>query len=90
MKKTEQLCQDIVANIGTKNAKAFTNVVISLSSYDSARSITELSESPLFHHQYSSIRDGIAGVGAEEEEQIRQLPLINYTFYTSLFPSNKS
>ena len=69
MKKTEQFCQDIVANIGTKNAKAFTNVVISLSSYDSARSITELSESPLFHHQYSSIRDGIAGVGAEEEEQ---------------------
>ena len=44
-------------------------MVISLSSYESARSVTELSESPLFHHQYSSIRDGIAGIGSDEQEQ---------------------
>jgi len=69
VKKTKQFCQDIGANISTKNAKAFTNLVISLSSYEGARSVTELSESPLFHHQYSSIRDAIAGVGQNEEEQ---------------------
>ena len=58
-----------MSKIGTKSAKAFTNLVISLSSYESARSVTELSESPLFHHQYSSIRDGIAGIGSDEQEQ---------------------
>lgn len=69
MKKTKEFCLRILANIGIKNVKAFTNLVISLSSYESARSVTELSESALFHHQYSSIRDGIAGVGENESEQ---------------------
>jgi hypothetical protein len=67
--KTKQLCHKILANIGTKSAKAFTNLVISLSSDENARSVVELSESPLFHHQYSSIRDAIAGVGKDESEQ---------------------
>ena len=69
MKKTEQFCQELGSKISTRNPKAFTNLVISLSSYESAGSVTELSESPLFHHQYSSIRDAIAGVGEDEEEQ---------------------
>lgn len=68
-KKTKQFCQEILAKIGTKSAKAFTNLIISLSSYEPARSVTELSESPLFHHEYSSIRDGIVGIGSDEEEQ---------------------
>jgi len=69
VKKTKQFCQDILAKISTKNAKAFTNLVISLSSHCSAKSVTALSESPLFHHEYSSIRDGISGVGTNIEEQ---------------------
>lgn len=64
-------------------------MVISLSSYEAARSITELSESPLFHHQYSSIRDGITGVGADEAtqqqtmQQARQICLSEIDFSTS-------
>ena len=69
MKKTEQFCQEILAKIGTKSPKAFTNTVLSLSSYESGGSVTELSESPLFHHQYSSLRDGIAGIGEDESSQ---------------------
>jgi len=69
VQKTKQLCHKILANIGTKYAKAFTNLVISLSSDEKARSVVELSESPLFHHQYSSIRDAIVGVGKDESEQ---------------------
>ena len=69
MIKTKQFCHKILANIGTKSAKAFTNLVISLSSDEKSRSVVELSESPLFHHQYSSIRDAIAGVGKDESEQ---------------------
>ena len=71
MKKTtsEQYCQDLLKSLDIKYAKAFTNTVIALSSYDSAQSVVELSESPLFHHQYSSIRDGIHGIGKTEAEQ---------------------
>ena len=86
MKKTEQLCLDILTKIDIKYAKAYTNLVISLGSYEPARSVTELSESPLFHHQYSSIRDGISGIGCDEEEQrsamkqVRQLGLDQVDF----------
>ncbi|MEM6698463.1 MAG: transposase [Bacteroidota bacterium] len=69
MRQTEQFCQEISAKISTRHPKAFTNLVISMSSYSAASSVTELSESPLFHHQYSSIRDAIAGVGQDEAEQ---------------------
>lgn len=89
MKKTEQFCRSILTNIGIKSVKAFTNLVISLSSYESARSVVELSESPVFHHQYSSIRDGIAGIGhtaAEQESsmsQVRDLGLSSIDFSSS-------
>lgn len=78
-----------MSNIGIKYSKAFTNLVISLSSYEQARSVTELSESPLFHHQYSSIRDGIAGIGQDAEEQsqtmkcVRSMSLSELDFSTS-------
>ena len=44
-----------------------------MASYNSAQSVVELSESPLFHHQYSSIRDGIHGVGQIEAEQAQTM-----------------
>ena len=65
---SEQFCQDIL-NLDIKYAKPFTNLVMALASYESAQSVVGLSESPLFHYQYSSIRDGIHGVGQSEEEQ---------------------
>jgi len=68
VKRTEQFCRKILSNISIKNAKAFTNLVMSLSSYETARSVVQLSESALFHHEYSSIRDGIHGVSEDELE----------------------
>jgi len=69
VKKTtsEQFCQDIL-KLDIKCAKAFGNTVIALSSYEGANHPVGLSESPLFHHQYSSIRDGISGIGSTPEE----------------------
>ncbi len=74
MKKTtsEQFCHDLL-KLDIYYVKAFTNTSIALSSYDSAQSVVELSESPLFHHQYSSLRDGIYGVGKNEKEQARTM-----------------
>ncbi len=74
MKKStsEQFCHDLL-NLDIKYAKAFTNTSLALASYDSAQSIVELSESPLFHHQYSSIRDGIHGVGQSQENQSKTM-----------------
>lgn len=65
---SEQFCQDLL-ELDIKYAKAFANTVIALSSYEDTKSVVGLSESPLFLHQYSSIRDGIHGVGLDEEEQ---------------------
>jgi hypothetical protein len=80
VKKTtsEQFCQDLLKSLDIKYAKAFTNTVIALSSYDSAQSVVELSESPLFHHQYSSLRDGIHGIGNTEEEQSRTMAALRH------------
>lgn len=70
MKKTtsEQFCHDLL-KLDIKYVKAFTNTSIALSSYESAQSVVQLSESPLFHHQYTSIQDGISGVGQTDKEQ---------------------
>ena len=90
MKTTKQFCHKILANIGTKNAKAFTNTVISLSSYEKAQTVVQLSESPLFHHQYSSLRDGIAGVGSTAEEQRATMKLSRQLALSELdFPKGK-
>jgi len=85
VKKTtsEQFCHDLL-KLDIYYVKAFTNTSIALSSYDSAQSVVELSESPLFHHQYSSLRDGIYGVGKNEKEQAKTMASVR-----SLGKSNK-
>lgn len=64
---SEQFCQDLL-QLDIKYAKAFTNLVMALSSYEDTKSVVGLSESPLFLHEYSSIRDGIHGLGDVESE----------------------
>lgn len=66
---SEQFCQDILKSLDIKYAKAFTNTAMALASQTFAHSVVELSESPLFHHQYSSLRDGITGIGKTLSEQ---------------------
>jgi len=64
---SESFCQ-AMTKLGTYHAKALASLVRSLASLENARSVVGLSESPLFHHQYSSIADAINGVCAKESD----------------------
>jgi hypothetical protein len=57
-----------MTKLGTYHAKALASLVMSLASFENARSVVGLSESPLFHHQYSSIADAINGVCVKESD----------------------
>jgi hypothetical protein len=80
--KTNQFCLDIFS-LGTKRPKALANLAMALSSHK-ADCVTALSESPLFHHQYSSITDAIAHFAdspqslAQNEQAILQMCLGRY------------
>lgn len=49
-----------------ENSKALANLMMALSSDCTAKSVVGLSESPLFHHQCSSICDAIAHLSTDE------------------------
>ena len=55
----ENFCLSILSQ-KLENSKAVANLVMALSSDCTAKSVVGLSESPLFHYQYSSICDAIA------------------------------
>ena len=57
-KTSESFCQALL-ELDINHAKALANLVISLASYTEADSVVELSKSPLYHFQYSSICDAI-------------------------------
>ena len=79
----EQFCHDLL-RLDIKCAKALSNVVMALSSYQSARSPVELSLSPLYHYQYSSIYAPMREMATNKPEYlalkqaIQQLCLSNY------------
>lgn len=54
----EQFCRSIL-QIEIENSKALSNVVMGLASQPSAKSVVELSLSPCYHYQYSSINKAI-------------------------------
>lgn len=74
---SEQFCHDLLS-LGIKYCKAFTNLVMSLASYERPSSTTSLSESILFHHEYSSIRDAIYGVGQTDEERSENMSALRH------------
>ena len=77
MKKTsKQFCQDML-KLNINRSKALTNLAMSLSSYQKADSLVELSLSSLFHYQFSSIYKPIHSLAedAESYEQAVQLIL---------------
>jgi hypothetical protein len=79
---TNQFCLDILS-LGARRSKALANLVMALSSRK-ADCVTALSESPLFHHQYSSITDAIAHFAdspqslMQNEQAILQMCLGHY------------
>lgn len=62
--KTEDFCRSIL-QLSVDAAKPFANLVMALASYTPAKSVTQLSESPLYHYQYSSIADAIHALVAD-------------------------
>lgn len=57
----EQFC-DSILQTGTRNSKALANLVMGLSTQRTARSVVEVSLSPCYHYQYSSINKTIEGI----------------------------
>jgi hypothetical protein len=47
------------SQLSIESAKPFANLVMALASYTPAQSLVQLSQSPLYHYQYSSITDAI-------------------------------
>lgn len=70
----EQFCKSIL-QIEVGNNKALANVVMGLSSSPRAKSVVELSLSPCYHYQFSSINKAINTLyekkGLEEEAEIK-------------------
>lgn len=66
-KQTNQFCLDLLK---LPEGKLLSNLVMALSSYDST-SVVELSESPLYSYQYSSIFKTIACLAKTEKDYIK-------------------
>ncbi len=64
---SEQFCQGLL-DLYLPWSKALANSVLALSSYCEGKSLVELSLSPLFHHQYSSIFKCIADLHDSSKE----------------------
>ena len=60
-KGVEQFCHSILQMPVEKN-KAIANLVLGLSSQTFAKSVVEISLSPCYHYQYSSISDAINAI----------------------------
>lgn len=71
-KKTpESFCHSIL-RLGVGKSKALSNLVMALASNSTSNSVTDLSRSPCYHYQYSSICDSIHGLYRCLEEEIEQ------------------
>ena len=68
---TESFCHSIL-QLGVGKSKALSNLVMALASNSRFNSVTDLSRSPCYHYQYSSICDCIHGLYRCLEEEIEQ------------------
>ena len=71
---TNQFCLEIL-NLELGSPRALANLVMALGSCK-ADSVTALSENPIFHYQYSSIRDAVSGLARDEQALLEAEHLI--------------
>ena len=71
-KETNQFCLDLLK---LPKGKSLTNLTMALSSYDST-SVVGLSESPLYHYQYSSVYKTIRLIAKTEKAHIKLAKII--------------
>lgn len=91
-KTTENFCQ-VLLKLGINNAKALTNLVMALSSFKESHSVVGLSESPIYHYQYSSICDAIHSLSDEKSYQdisilLRQFSVNYHETFDGLYHLN--
>lgn len=65
-KNTKTFCHAILG-LKVERSKALANLVMALASNTGSRSVTALSESPVYHYQYPSITDGIDALWRETD-----------------------
>jgi|TARA_B110000881_G_C18502359_1_gene477644 hypothetical protein len=64
----EQFCKSIL-QIEIENKKALANIVMGLSSQPNIKSVVEISLSPCYHYQYSSISKVISSLYEKDKMQ---------------------
>lgn len=62
--KSKQFCHELL-NLEINRSKSLTNLCMALCSYQNADSLVELSLSPLFHHQFSSLYKAINDIACD-------------------------
>ena len=69
----EAFCLEIIEQ-DIPRSRALANLVMALASYTSAHSVTELSLSPVYHYQFSSISNAVSELAADssEHDAVRQ------------------
>lgn len=68
---SEQFCHDIL-ELDINRSKSLANLVMALSSYQKADSLVQISESPVYHYQFSSIFKVIHDIASTQEEYENQ------------------
>ena len=74
--KTEDFCRSIL-QLPVESAKPLANLVMALASYSPTHSVVGLSQSPLYHYQYSSINQTIHRLAKDDPQRQRVQQLIN-------------
>lgn len=67
-KMVEQFCKSIL-QIETRNSKSLANLVMGLSSQQTASSVVEVSLNDCYHYEYSSIAKTIARLGKPKRKK---------------------
>lgn len=82
--KSERFCHEIL-NLKIRRCSATANLIMAIASYEGARSPTELSESPVFHHQYGSITKAVSDLarGPTERAEVQKEAQSLYMRYFS-------
>ncbi len=83
--KSHAFCLEILRS-KIRRRSGTCNLLMALASYQDARSPTELSESPLFHHEYGSITKVLSNLARNVEERAQVLSLIqsqSWSYYES-------
>lgn len=75
---SEQFCHDIL-ELDINRSKAVTNLVMALASHVEATSVVELSLSPVYHYEYSSIFKAIKYIAKDAEDfEIRAKTILEH------------